>query len=252
MLEFLFPLFGVADRALAVFLPAFMRVLLLSAAVSALSMLVYSRVSPQKRLAAMRRLGARLNRRLVAASDGEFREVLALSRKSLFLNLGRLARTLPGVMVAAVPVVALLLWTWRAYDRQWPPAGTTVEFAVTPAGAAIGPKDHIHANDRGVHHVRLSPSGEPLALVDAAGLVLLTIPPQDGTFAWSRRTTSARVLGSPERALPPQAAVERIEFRLPPRELLSVGPSWMRGWPLPFLLAATLTPLWIKKLLDIV
>jgi hypothetical protein len=252
VLEFLFPLFGVADRVLAVFVPAFIRVFLLSAVVSGLSMLVYALLSPQKRLAAMKRLGARLNRRLMAASDGEFREVLALSRKSLSLNLGRLARTLPGVTVAAVPVVALLLWTWRTYDRQWPPAGTTVEFAVTPAGAAIGPADHIDTNDRGVHRVRLSPSGEPLALVDAAEVVLLTIPPQDGAYAWSRRTASARVFGSPERALPPQATVERIEFRLPPRELLSVGPSWMRGWPVPFLLAATLIPLWVKKVLHIV
>jgi len=252
VLEIFFPLFGTADATLAFFCPAFLRVLILSAAVSALSMLIYAWISPQRRLAAMKRLGSRVNKQLMAAADGEFGEVLALSKRSLILNLARLARTMPGVAVGAVPVVALLLWTWRVYDRHWPSAGEPVEFIVTPADAIVLSTEPMEPLGGSAYRVRLPAHDKTLKLTDAGGTALLAIPPGDGTFAWSRRTGAAWLLGSPDRPLRPDAAVERIEFRLPPRELLTAGPPWMRGWPVPFLLAAIVVPLCIKKALGIV
>jgi hypothetical protein len=252
VLEIFFPLFGIADSTLALFCPAFLRVLILSAAGSALSMLIYAWISPQRRLAAMKRLGSRVNKQLMAASDGEFGEVLALSKRSMILNLARLAGTLPGVAVGAVPLVALLLWTWRVYDRHWPPAGGPVEFVVTPADATVRASETMEPLGGGAYRVRLPAHDKTLKLTDAGGTALLAIPPGDGTFAWSRRTGAAWLLGSPDRPLRPDAAVERIEFRLPPRELLPAGPPWMRRWPLPFLIAAIVAPLSVKRWLGIV
>jgi hypothetical protein len=46
--------------------------------------------------------------------------------------------------------------------------------------------------------------------------------------------------------------VQRLDFDLPMRELLPMGPGWARHWLFPFLLGAVVLSLAVKKTLGIV
>ncbi len=59
-----------------------------------------------------------------------------------------------------------------------------------------------------------------------------------GWFNW--------LIGNPAGYLPADAPVAHIHLELPRRQLLDLGPSWLRGWIFWYFLVALLVSLWLK------
>jgi hypothetical protein len=54
------------------------------------------------------------------------------------------------------------------------------------------------------------------------------------------------ILGNEAGYLPDSAAADSISFALPSREILTIGPAWMRGWELTYFVSLLIVSLAIK------
>ena len=110
------PLVGAVDGWLAP-IPPYLRLLLWGAATGALSMGLYALLSPQRRLAELkgqvREIRAKLN-----AYDGEFAGAMPLLRSQIGLSLRHLGLTIGPALVAAAPMIAVLVWAAGAFGDQ--------------------------------------------------------------------------------------------------------------------------------------
>ena len=112
--------------------------LLVWAAVSgALSMLLYARITPQKRICKLKRVAAQVQQRL-HAYEGDFRGAMALSQLNVGLALRRLWLSLGPSLVAGIPVIAVMLFILPGYEQRAPSA--TLVFFVVAACAALAAK----------------------------------------------------------------------------------------------------------------
>jgi hypothetical protein len=120
--------------------------LVLSALVSgALSMWLYARLSPQKRLRAIQRLAARVQRQL-KTYDGDFAGAMALSRKNLALAGRRLWLSLLPALASGLPVILVMALVLPAFPSNVLSVGpdwlrsATASFFLLTACSALGTK----------------------------------------------------------------------------------------------------------------
>ncbi len=251
MLNLLFPVFELV-RIPGSLLPAWVVIVVLTSAVSWLSVWLYKLASPQDRLADIKNRSKELTASLLKDSDAEFDQVAAMAKANVVLSLKRLGYTLPGFVAALVPLLSLYLWCERVYAVEWPGAGETVEMGIAPGDAEIAVTGaNARRTDEGAWTFVADGSGE------------LTITTDDGTPVLSAKTSriapvyakipaTIRLLGHSERPLPDDNPVDRIEFGLPEREYLPFGPSWLRSWMIVFLLPAVAASLAARKVMKVV
>jgi hypothetical protein len=191
---------------------------------------LYRVASPQERISRIKR-DAREAQQELAAYDGEMEGAWPLMKRMLGLSLKRVGIVIPATLVAAYPVVALLLWMSSAYGHTFPLRGESV--AVEVAAPLQG--RFIESSDRSPPRVEArEPDGDVILEVPLAAAV-----PVLHKWVWWNW-----LMANPAGYLPEDAPVDEVRIDLPRRELHPLGPPWMRGWEsifLPVLFIAALT-----------
>lgn len=206
------------DGSVLAALPAPLRLVLWAVAAAVLSMEAYRLLSPQAKVAAMRRDLAQAQARLTAY-DGSFDGAWPLIQRMLGLALGRVGLVLPATLVATVPLVMLLVWLDGAYAHRFPHASEPV--SVTAPGDFQG-----HWVEGG---------GAPQALIadrDGATVAMVTVAAPIPVLHKPRWWNA--LIANPAGYLPADAPVDHITLALPRREVLAVGPAWLRRWEIMF------------------
>lgn len=226
------PLLGWVDDRLGAFLPAPVMIVLWALAGGVAAMELYRLASPQRRIARAKRDAAEAQRRL-SAFDGELDEAWPLMRRMLALSLRRVALVLPGTLVAAYPIIALLLYLGTGYGHRYPEPGE--EVAVRMAEPWEG--RWLAGGD-----------GPPRVEARAPGERAFEVPFQAAVPVVHKRQWWNALAANPAGYLPAEAPVEEVRVTLPRRELIAAGPSWLRGWEPLFLVALTIFAFGYKSL----
>ena len=228
------PLLEWIDKALLGFLPPLARLLLWSIVAALLAMEIYCLLSPQKRIAAIKEEFRHAQRRL-NDYDGPFDEAWPLIGNVLGLAFKRIGLVLPATLAASVPLLMVIIWLDASYGHRFPAASEQV--AVEVAEENFGGQ------------LRNGEKGEPTAvLLDAAGNSVAEVIMQAPIPLLHKWQSWNLLLGNPAGYLPDDAPVERVQLGLPRIEILSFGPSWLRGWEATFFAALMIAAFLLKHL----
>lgn len=227
--------------------PALLRILAYAAASAWIGMALYRRLSDQSRLA---EVGAQvaLSQQALSRHEGDFATLRVLIMANLRATLHHLALTLRPALIASLPLLFVLPWLSNRFDFRQPEAGTPISVCVQPVVGGL----HWQASSA----VTTAASGcwltpwpdvkTTATLSDPAGQALLVIPnvatsdtvEKFGWFNW--------LIGNPAGYLPSDAAIARVHIELQQRQLLRMGPAWLRGWILWYFAAVFIVSLWLK------
>lgn len=225
------PLYATLDGALTKVLPPVGRLMVWAALAGVVSVLLYRALSPQRRIAAAKARAAALRRRL-DGHDGAFAEALPLLRAQLGASLRHVGLVLPGTLLAALPVLSLLVWLDTAHAYRLPaPDEPAPRLTVTPPhlGArwqAAPPGVTVLDGEREVVHVALT---APVTRIEQR--------------AWWNA-----LIGNPVGYLPAGGPAQRVEIGLPARDYLPFGPLWLGSWLTVFLVVLTAVSLAVHRL----
>jgi hypothetical protein len=241
------PLLDAIDGVLGwIGVPALLRVMLAGLAAGVAGAWVYRRFSPQARLGALRaELGA--VQAELRGYDGPFSGLMPLIRRQFALSLRQLRITAGAAVLAGLPALLILPWLSNRYEVAFPPPGTPVRICAEPAGIAWTTRDPaLSADAQGCLDLPWPDAARPVA-VREDGRDLIALPtPQPSRIVHDRRWFNGLV-GNPAGYLPDQARTRQLRLDLPPRELIAVGPAWLRGWEAAFFTAALLSSLWLHR-----
>lgn len=191
---------------------------------------LYRVTSPQKRIGRIKR-EAKAAQQELSSYDGEMEGAWPLMKSMLGLSLKRVGIVIPATLLAAYPVVALLVWMSSAYGHVYPTRGERVDVEVAAPlegrwlDSDAGNPPHVQARR-------------------PDGTVVLDVPLAAPVPILHKRRWWNRLMRNPAGYLPNDAPVDAMRIDLPRRELHGIGPSWMRGWEaifLPVLFVAALT-----------
>jgi hypothetical protein len=191
---------------------------------------LYRVTSPQKRIGRIKQ-EAKAAQQELSSYDGEMDGAWPLMKSMLSLSLTRVGIVIPATLLAAYPVLALLVWMSSAYGHVFPARGqrVAVDVAAPLEGrwlqGDIGQPPRVQARQ---------PDGR----------VILELPLAAAVPILHKRQWWNRLMENPAGYLPDDAPVDEVRIDLPRRELHAIGPSWMRGWEaifLPVLFIAALT-----------
>ncbi len=232
------PLFSWVDAGMAP-LPPYLRLVIWGIVAGAATMWLYRAVSPQASIARSKQDQAAMRRRL-DEFEGDIGEAWPLIAKLLRLSFGQLGRVLLPTLVAALPVLCLVVWISTAYGYVFPTSDVPVVTA-SPKG--------LEARWR----LPVGPgSSSPVILVrdpdhERASQVVVGAPvPVIGRWQWWNA-----VVGNPAGYLPSDGPADRLDIELPERRILDVGPSWMRGWEFTFFASLGVVSLLLRRILGI-
>lgn len=226
------PLFEWVD-ALLTDVPALLRLLLWGCVGGALSMWLYGVLSPQERIARSKREQLEVRRQL-DGFDGELVDAWPMIRRLLALSLGHLGRVIGPALLAALPVILLLVWISTAYGYRFPEREPPLQVQPEQLRAAW------IASPQGPPQIEVrDPRRELLARVPVAA----PVPVIEKRHWWNT------LIGNPAGYLGADGQVERLSIELPRRQVVDVGPDWMRGWEVPFFVAVLIASLILKRAL---
>jgi hypothetical protein len=243
------PLFDAIDNTLGLALPTWMRVLLYALFAAWLSMWLYARLSPQRRLHAVRR-SLRATQRRMLDDDIEFDEVLRRSRRSLGLASAQVWMTLWPTLLIAIPLLFLLSWMSNRFDAQLPASGVAVALCVVPPSMAASLQSSQTdskpvIDDGGCRQLQWPDAASPIMFSDGRQK-LLQLPLAHPVGILHKRQWWNFFLGNPLGYIPVDSGIDEIHIALPGIELVPFGPSWMRGWLPSFLVVMTVVSLWLR------
>jgi hypothetical protein len=227
--------FNWADQMMQA-LPAPWRLVLWAMVAAALSMAIYRFASPQGRIHQAQRDALRA-RQALDEYDGEFADAWPLIRAVLKTAMHRIGLVLPGVFLAMLPILVMLVWLSTSYGYRFPDRKDPVAVAAKPSSAGVNAELSV------TPHEAMRPAEHRLLLRDQTGAVATTIPLQKPVPVVEKHRWWHALIGNPAGYLPDDSAVDRVEIALPQQEMVKLGPSWIRGWePLFFavMLAASL------------
>ena len=203
-------------------LPGVARLIVWAVLAAVVSMAAYRLTSPQMALQRIRQRRAEVQQSL-KGYDGAIADAYPLLGESLRLAFAQLLRVLAPTAVAALPVVALLLWLDMTYGYEFPAPGQQVAADAEPAGVPARLDPGID-DQRGWTVVIRQGDG-------AEQRVPLPLPvPAIHKWQWWNA-----VIGNPAGYLPVGSPAELVTLHLPVREYVSAGPEWARAWYAPFL-----------------
>jgi hypothetical protein len=226
------PLFRLLDALLSP-LPAAARLVVWALAGAALSMWLYKLLSPQRKLVETE-AAALAARHELNAYDGEFDGARPLIAR-VFRTAGkRLWLALPPAVAASLPLLALVVWLHADYGYRFPQEGEAAAARAQPDGyeASLVQRD----ND-GHRVVVRAPGGDVVSDVPLSA----PVPVIEKRLWWNV------LIGNPSGYLPAAGPVDRVEVALPGREILPVGPGWLRGWDVFFFAFLVAFSLIIRK-----
>lgn len=113
-LDFPAPFFAAIDGGMASVLPALARLALWALLASIITMELYRLLSPQMKIAELKARFAE-RKQALDSFDGDFEEAWPMMRGMLGAAFMRVGIVLPGTLLAAVPLLLLLIWVDGAY-----------------------------------------------------------------------------------------------------------------------------------------
>lgn len=214
------PFLSGIDQWLTGFLPPLAKLVIWAAIGALLSMELYRRLSPQRRIAQVKLALERAHRHL-AAFDGEIEDAWPHIRRMLSFALRRVLMVLPATLAASLPLLVFLVWIDTSYGGTFPPPGAPVNVRV--AGAFEG------------RWIDGGGGAPPKAeVIDPHGGRVAEVPVEAPVSVIHKRRWWNALIGNPAGYLPAEGPVEKVEIGLPRQEILPVGPGWMRGWEVTF------------------
>lgn len=242
------PLLDAIDNGLErIGAPALLRILAYAATSAWIGMALYRRLSDQPRLV---ELGAEVARsqQALARHEGDFATLRGLILANLRATFRHLALTLRPALIASLPLLFALPWLSNRFDFQQPESGTPISVCVRPATAGLHwqASSTFAADASGCWRIPWPDAKTPAILFGSAGQTLLAMPniarsdtiEKFGWFNW--------LTGNPAGYLPSDAAIARANIELPQRQLLRMGPAWLRGWIPWYFAAVFIVSLWLK------
>jgi len=218
-------------------LPSPARLVLWALLAAAVSMALYRLASPQTALRDIRRRRSLVQQSLLAY-DGPTNAALPLLGESLHLAFAQLLRVLWPTAVAALPVLALILWLDMVYGYSFP--GTDVPMTIEtspPADARLEPAAPGAPSSEAEQWV--------VTVDDGARPAQRVALPQPVPAIYKPQWWSA-LIANPAGYLPADFPVDSVEIPLPHREHLPFGPDWLRAWYTVFFAALFVASLGIK------
>lgn len=234
------------DSWLAMALVDEVRVVCWGVVAGALSMGLYALASPQRRLKTLID-ESNAARKALAAFDGDFSLALPLIRRTLSTSLRRLMFVLVPSLLAGLPVIAVLVWLDDRFGYDLPQPGQTVAVEVLPHSALVGwqPEESAKAVSTGQWLVTWPDADGLVQLKSAEGVALVSLPCGAST-AICQKGWVETLFSCPSQSLPAGSSVESATIGLPPREMLSFGPGWLRTPLAVFLCVTCLSSLTVK------
>jgi hypothetical protein len=227
------PIFSAVDDWLTYFLPSSVKLVFWAALGAFLCMELYRLFSPQKRIAEIKLAYVR-SRRRVADFEGELEEAWPHLRQMLSLALRRVVLVLPATIVAALPLLLVVVWLDSRYGDVYPPPDAPVSVSV--------PGDF---EGRWVNEGDGVPRAE---VVDRRGATITEVPVAKAVSVIHKRRWWNALIGNPAGYLPDNLPFDRIDMVLPRQQILAIGPAWLRGWEGVFFAASILVGLACKSL----
>ena len=255
-------LFSTLDHALA-FIPALARLLLWGAATGAVTLFLYGKLSPQRRIAAAQRAATGARRSLSRYDGTDLRIVGRLAGRSFWFGLRHLGLVTGPSLLAALPLIALTIWMHDAYTHRQPAPGSAINVTIVPNGQSTTPQPALHVHWRPAssvieqqdHVFRIrwpDTDSAPLSLHEASTeRSLVTLPLSAARPVIRQHQPWHYLYANPAGYLPTDAPVNVVRFDLPTRRILTIGPLWLATWHAPYFLAALIAALVVKVRLGI-
>lgn len=247
MLNYLFPPVLFADRLLGLLLPFGLRIVLWGALSGLVAMGLYAWASDQDGLRALKRRMREI-RKAMLRSGIEASEYMALSRENILCALRLLGKSLPPVLLSALPVVVvwLALATHLGYERPAP--GTPLRVEARPPVALESVPPALSREESGAIRIAMPEAAQATVEIRAAGRLLYRGAPWRGPAPAVGPPGPGRLLWhNPAGALEPGAGIEALHFGFAPRRVLAGG-GWLGSWDFWYFAALALAALALKFL----
>lgn len=215
------PLLQWLDDRLTLIVPAGISVAVWAAVGAVVCLELYRIASPQRKIDKVKQ-DARAAQRTLASYDGEFDGAWPLIKRMLGLSLKRVGIVVPATLVAALPVIILLVWLSNSYGHRFPAAGESVTVDVVPPLEGRWVSEGAQGGGR-------------VQALEDDGRVVLDYPLARAVPVLHKRQWWNWLIGNPAGYLPDDGPLSEVRMDLPRRELLSAGPGWVRGWEAVFL-----------------
>ncbi|HMA14852.1 MAG: hypothetical protein ACM35H_11775 [Bacteroidota bacterium] len=235
------------DRALAAAVPDAGRLVLWGLFAAAVSMALYAVLSPQHRLRRVRE-DAVAARHALDQHEGSFEEARPLMARMFATSMKQLGLVLMPAVVASLPMLFMLTWLYGAFSYTLPDQPGAVDLRTAPTGyeASIRPSQLASSAPVAV-------AGAPTLVVqDGRGRVVDERPLSAPVTTLHKERWWNVLIANPIGYLADDSPLELVEIDLPRREVLSVGPWWMRTWEFVFFTTLVAASLAIKLLFRLV
>jgi hypothetical protein len=244
------PLLDALDSALiALALPTLARIIIYAFASAWLSMILYRRFSDQAALSELRQK-VQVSQRALALHVGDFIELRGLIRNNFLLSLRQLGLSLRPALLASLPLLLVMPWLSNRFAFEPPPTGTSINVCAEPSRATSllhwQPADAAAMIDNGCWQVKSPPAGASSELIDNSARSLLRIPDAYASGIKHKHIWLNYLIGNPAGYLPDDAPLQALHIALPPRQLIQIGPGWIRGWEFSYFLTVFGVSIWLK------
>lgn len=202
------------------------------------SMLLYRLLSPQAKIAAVKREAVRARARL-KTYDGDFAGAWPLMRAQLATSFHHIGLVLPATLAAFLPLLALIVWLDSHFSYHFPPFLSNSAIETAPP-------------DFKARWIEPAPAEKPrIEVRNGQDNPILEVPIEAPVPTIHKRQWWNTLIANPAGYLPDEAPIERIDFKLPAQELIPVGPSWARTWEIiffPVLILGSLAVRWLARI----
>ena len=214
------PLLQWVDERVSNILPAPISVAMWAVLGGIVCLELYRVVSPQKRIREIKRQ-AKAAQQQLAGYDGEMEGAWPMIKSMLGLSLKRVGIVIPATLLAAYPIIVLIVWLSSAYGHVFPAQGVPVAVDIASPLEARW----IEGDRQSPPHIQASEEGD----------VVLDVPLAAHVPVLHKRAWWNVLIANPAGYLPADAPVDEVRIDLPRRELHAFGPGWLRGWEAIFL-----------------
>ncbi|NIQ02725.1 MAG: hypothetical protein GWM98_22175 [Nitrospinaceae bacterium] len=244
------PILTWLDHQLSGFLPAWCWMVILALVSSVLSMGLYAWISPQQKLKQFQQ-EAQKARSELSKYDGEFDGLPPLVKRVLGLSLKHLGMILLPAMAASLPLICILVWLSNHYGPEVPVGGETVCVQTHPAD---------------IETLKVFPErtagGEGKRCLAWPADAKITLQDEKRQLSWSldmalpvgrvhKKSWWNYLIANPAGYLPDDLPLEWITFDFKDRQIIALGPDWMRGWEASFLISLLIFSIAIKIIFKI-
>lgn len=240
LLNLAYPLFDALDRLIG-FLPDAVRLVLWGALSAAAAMALYRRLSGQERIKALQAEARGLRQRLMQTDDAA--EAARLAGENLKLSMRTLGTVTGPAMLSGLPVILVLAWVSASFATSAPAPGSAVPLTSEPPSVTVTGSPPVAGGEAAL---AWPGPGGTIALADPTGTIFEAPAPDPPPWILHKKRWWNLLLGNPAGYLADGAAADAVYLAVPDREVLAVGPGWMRGWAFTYLVSLLIVSLLIK------